>query len=128
MNPEPSTEDLDEAIESIIENDKRDRAKEEYEMSKNKDEKKGGRSPVHMLVERLGDKPGQYKTTKQVADKLGTSESTVRRIANREDGPGPSHYTYMGETQVALYNDDDIKRLEKFLQGQHQVIPADEVR
>lgn len=125
---QPSPEELDDAVESIIENDKSDRAKEKYTMSNTKGDTGEGRSPVHTLVDRLGDKPGQYKTTKQVAEELDTSESTIRRISKKDDGPGPSQYTKMGTLWVALYTKEDIKKIAKYLQNQHRIVPAEEVR
>lgn len=124
---EPTPDELDEAIEDIIENDKSDRAKEKYTMVNKKEETAPGRSPVHTLVSRLGDTPDEFKTTVQVAEELDVSESTVRRAAKDKEAPGPSNYVKMGEMMVAVYTADDIVKLGKYLEKRRRIIPAEEV-
>jgi hypothetical protein len=135
----PTDEEVDKALDSIIDQERRRRAQKEYAVVKNnkpkkkpqqkkaEGETKRERGPIHILVDQLGNRPGQYRTSAQVAEELGIAASTVRRIARREDAPGPSYYTKMGSTTVALYTRDDIKRIAKYLEDQHRLIPAEQV-
>ncbi len=64
--------------------------------------------------------PGGLFLCVEVADALGVSPATVRRLGERDhDGLGPTHETCFGRMRLLLYDGDAVQRLHDHL-GQHR--------
>jgi hypothetical protein len=71
--------------------------------------------PVHALVAYIRALPGSWYLTSDVADAVGTSAATLRRLARTRDNLAPSHVTTYGRVRVDLYNDTDVERIAAYL-------------
>ena len=77
------------------------------------------RSPILSFVENL---PGEYLITNQVAEILGISPHTVRRLSKARITHAPSYMARFGKNQIALYTREDVQVLAEYLTESREVL------
>lgn len=77
-------------------------------------------SAIPPLVARVRALAGELYLCREVADALGVSPATLRRLGDLDpDRLGPSHETYYGRVHVLLYDQAAVDRLHGHL-AQHR--------
>lgn len=132
MDEQPvDQDDLDDAFRRLVgqvhhqfrkrDTRKRDRPRrgEQAVARKKKQTDEDNISPVIKFARMLGD----YKTTAEVAEELGVSESLIRKWRAKGVADAPSYVTDFGEHTMALYTEQDIANLRSHQRAKQRVRP-----
>jgi hypothetical protein len=74
-------------------------------------------APVHPLIAHVRALPGSWYLTSELADALGTSAATLRRLARANPSLAPNHRTNDGRISVDVFDDAAVQRLSAHLRA-----------